>query len=267
MFPFLLNSPVWQSVVVALVLCLMAGDTPQLLRLKRYTSSAARLSTYRSSVAGLWAAALCTLALTGPGRFLTVPQAADATPDWFGHPIVGTLASILLALFFALAFAPALHCALRSGVRRKYCGAMRQLHFILPVGAGERRWWVLLSISAGVCEEVFFRGLLPQFLHGQTHGGWQLNPGAAWTLAALLFGCCHAYQGVGGVIRTALAGVMFSLLAILSGGLLLPIVLHALLDMTALWMYHPQQDYPAAAAQLQHGSAGCAVFELDQPKI
>ena len=54
-------------------------------------------------------------------------------------------------------------------------------------------------------------------------------------------------------IRTALGGLMFSLLAIVSGNLVLPIVLHVLVDLAVLWVYHPQLDSPATAARLVQG--------------
>jgi hypothetical protein len=56
-----------------------------------------------------------------------------------------------------------------------------------------------------------------------------------------------------GLVRTTLAGLQFGLLAIVSGSLLLPIVLHAMVDVVVLWMYRPQLDNPGAAARLVHG--------------
>lgn len=250
---FLPNPPVWQSVFVVLVFCLFISDIPKLRRLKQFTNSAARLSTFRSGIVHLWASALLALALASPLQLFVVHQAADDGAWLLSKPVAQALAFILLVMYFALAFAPALHCAMRPKARQKYSGAMRPLQYMLPISDIERRWWVLLSISAGVCEEVFFRGFLPQFLQGQLHGGWNLSPTGAWLLASLLFGACHFYQGVAGIVRTALAGLMFSLLAIFSGSLLLPMVLHVLVDLTILWMYRPQLDDPAAAAQLVQG--------------
>lgn len=53
--------------------------------------------------------------------------------------------------------------------------------------------------------------------------------------------------------RTTLGGLAFGLLAILSGGLLLPIVLHALVDIVVLGLYHPRHDNPDAAQRLMQG--------------
>jgi membrane protease YdiL (CAAX protease family) len=247
-----------------LVFCAFMSDAPKLLRLKQFTSSAARLSAFRSGIVYLWASALCSLALVSPLQlFLVRPAAADMA--WLlGQSWTKALALILLVMYFSLAFVPALHCLVRRDARQKYSTAMRPLQYMLPISHSERRWWVLLSISAGVCEEVFFRGFLPEFLQGRLHGGWSLSPTGAWALACLLFGVCHFYQGVAGIVRTALAGLMFSLLAILSGNLLLPIVLHILVDLGILWIYRPQLDNPATAAQLVQGGSSSLAITTEQ---
>jgi membrane protease YdiL (CAAX protease family) len=246
---------VWQSLYVVLVFCAFASDDPKLLRMKQFTSAAARLSIFRSGIVSLWAAALCALALAEPRQLFIVRQTADDMAWLLGQSWTQALAIIMLVIYFSLAYAAPLHCLMRPDARQKYSAAMRPLQYMLPVSNGERRWWILLSISAGMCEEVFFRGFLPQFLQGQLHGGWNMHASGAWALAALLFGGCHFYQGVAGMVRTALAGLMFSLLAILSGDLLLPIVLHILVDLGILWMYRPQSDHPAMAAQLIQGTS------------
>lgn len=242
------NPPLWQTVFVVLVICVFISDVPKLQRLKAYTNSATRLSILRSGIVTLWACALFALALTSSHRLFVVRHAGDGMAWLLSQPVAHLLALVVLSAYFVLALAPALHCAMRPQARQQYGAAMRPLQYMLPVSDSERRWWVLASISAGVCEEVLFRGFLPQFLQGQLHGGWNLNPTGAWLLASLVFGAGHVYQGVAGVVRTVLAGLMFGLLAIISGDLLLPIVLHVSIDLAVLWMYRPQLDNP----QRQH---------------
>jgi membrane protease YdiL (CAAX protease family) len=50
----------------------------------------------------------------------------------------------------------------------------------------------------------------------------------------VLFGLAHAGQGVKGVLATAAMGLLFGWLYVASGTLLLPMVLHALVDLRAL---------------------------------
>jgi len=97
---------------------------------------------------------------------------------------------------------------------------------LIPTTAHERMIWAAVAISAGICEEVVFRGWLLSTLHG-TVG---LSGVALVAVAAALFGCAHIYQGPTGVFLTALAGALFCLLYIATGSLLVPIALHILVD-------------------------------------
>lgn len=262
MLLFELTPTIWQSAFVSLVIGLtLFVDVPMLNRLKRFTSATGRLSVFRATTVYWWIFAFLALALASPNDLFVVRQ-ANADMEWLlGSPVALGISITVLIVFFSLGLGPGLHCAMRPEARQKYSSAMHTLHHMLPVSESERRWWVLVSITAGVCEEVFFRGFVPQFLQGQLHGGWTMNQTSAWLLSALAFGCCHFYQGVGGVARTTLGGLMFGLLAVVTGNLVLPIVLHVLVDLAVLWVYRPQLDTPATAARLVHGCSPALVSE------
>lgn len=98
---------------------------------------------------------------------------------------------------------------------------------LIPITRRERMIFAAVAISAGICEEVVFRGWLLSVLH---------NPlgftGTTLVLfAALLFGLCHIYQGPTGVFGATAAGVLLTGVYVLTGTLLAPIVLHALIDL------------------------------------
>ena len=86
----------------------------------------------------------------------------------------------------------------------------------------------LLAFSAGVCEEIVFRGFL-LFL------AWSIFPGASLyfvvLIPILLFGTVHFYQGLQGVIRTAIFGTFFICLYLVTDSLVLPMLLHFLGDL------------------------------------
>ncbi|MDM5182101.1 CPBP family intramembrane metalloprotease [Massilia sp. DJPM01] len=239
----------WQSVLVAVVIAALLSDAPRIRRLKQATSAAARLSAFRSTTVCLWSAALLALFLAWPHDLFAVPTTGNAMGWLLGSPAMSTGATVLTALYFAAGLGPGIHCMLQSAVRPKYRAALLSLEYMLPVSSHERRWWVAVSISAGVCEEVFFRSFLPQFLTGQLHGSWTLDPTVAWLVSAVAFGMCHFYQGVGGIVRTTIGALLLSLAAILSGSILLPVVLHLLLDLAILPLYRPLLDNPAKAAR------------------
>lgn len=89
----------------------------------------------------------------------------------------------------------------------------------------------VVSIAAGVGEELLFRGLVQAGLV-QLIGG-PLAPWIALAIAAVLFGVCH-WLNTTYAILAMLAGAYFGLLLILSGNLWTPIVAHAAYDLLAL---------------------------------
>ncbi|MBO0746110.1 MAG: CPBP family intramembrane metalloprotease, partial [Candidatus Dormibacteraeota bacterium] len=84
-----------------------------------------------------------------------------------------------------------------------------------------------LSITAGICEELLFRGLLPALLAALLH---EPSPWLVILLAAAAFGAAHAYQGVTGVVVTAILGAVLGFIYLGTGSLFLVMVLHALID-------------------------------------
>jgi membrane protease YdiL (CAAX protease family) len=52
-------------------------------------------------------------------------------------------------------------------------------------------------------------------------------------LSTVIFGLGHAYQGVKGIVKTGAAGLVLALLAVGSGSLFIPILLHAVGDLTS----------------------------------
>jgi len=97
---------------------------------------------------------------------------------------------------------------------------------ILPVTIRERWMWLAVSISAGVCEEIVFRGWLLSVLHTPI--------GLAGTTlvvaAAAAFGLAHSYQGAPGMVLAGLAGALLSVLYVATAGLLVPMAVHAVID-------------------------------------
>jgi membrane protease YdiL (CAAX protease family) len=112
-------------------------------------------------------------------------------------------------------------------VRREVMAQLEHLRPLLPHTRNEMIRFVLLSMTAGICEEILFRGYLLWYLSC-------LVPAvAAWLAGALLFGMAHAYQGSGGVLRTGLVGAGLVALYLISGSLWLPMLLHAFVDVNS----------------------------------
>lgn len=102
---------------------------------------------------------------------------------------------------------------------------------ILPRNRQELMLGGLLSINAGIVEELLFRLSLPALLFATTG-----NAIVAIVGSLLLFGIMHSYQGVTGIVITTVIGALFMALYVLSGSILVAIIAHAVLDLRSLVM-------------------------------
>jgi membrane protease YdiL (CAAX protease family) len=107
--------------------------------------------------------------------------------------------------------------------------AIGDIRSLLPRERGELKFGAGLALTAGVVEELLFRLALPALLFGVFGSGI-----VAFTVAALVFGLLHIYQGPQGMLFAFLLGVVFTALYLLSGTIVVPIVLHALIDLRSL---------------------------------
>jgi membrane protease YdiL (CAAX protease family) len=99
-----------------------------------------------------------------------------------------------------------------------------KLALIIPQNGNELARFNLLSITAGIVEELLWRGFLIWYL-GQFMPLW-----AAAIISGVGFGLAHAYQGLEHLPKLALVGCVFAGLYLLSGSIWLPMILHAALD-------------------------------------
>ena len=93
---------------------------------------------------------------------------------------------------------------------------------LAPASGAEIVLFLVLSFSAGICEELVFRGYLQQQF---TRLGGSVWLGVA--LSALAFGSAHGYEGISGVSLIAAYGAMFGILALLRRGLRTGMIAHA----------------------------------------
>ena len=84
----------------------------------------------------------------------------------------------------------------------------RQIGFLVPGNTVELIVWFCLSITAGICEEIIFRGYLQQQFSAITRSAL-----AGIALSAIIFGASHGYEGGPRMILIAIFGLLFGLLA------------------------------------------------------
>lgn len=99
------------------------------------------------------------------------------------------------------------------------------LRTLMPRTAKERGVFAVLSVAAGVCEELAYRGFALTTLAVLTGTGW------AVLATSVVFGVLHAYQGWLGVVRTASLGGVLAVGFVASGSLWAPMAAHVILDL------------------------------------
>lgn len=80
--------------------------------------------------------------------------------------------------------------------------------FLVPQGTRENIAFVLLTISAGFCEEVIYRGYLQRAL-----GALSGSVAVGMVVQAVLFGASHGYQGAKNMAVISVYGFLFGVLA------------------------------------------------------
>jgi membrane protease YdiL (CAAX protease family) len=177
-----------------------------------------REAVYLSSGLTLWGLAAVTFVIavvsgTPPAAIGLRPAPAAAVLLWCAAVLVGGLAVLALARF--------------AGIRES--AVLRQL---LPGTGRERTMFVGLSLTAGFCEELVFRG----FLIGALFVATSSMP-VAVLISSAAFGVLHAYQDPAGAVRAALLGALLALPLIATGSLLPSMMAHAAIDIVAgLWL-------------------------------
>ncbi len=108
--------------------------------------------------------------------------------------------------------------------KAKQAESLGDLVHFLPRTQMDYRYFVGTSITAGIVEEIIYRGFVIWYLVQV------MPPWGAVVTSSILFGLGHSYQGVAGMFRTGLIGLGFGAFYVFTGSIWLPIVGHALLD-------------------------------------
>jgi membrane protease YdiL (CAAX protease family) len=180
----------------------------------------ARSRAYVFTLSEEWLLAAATVAvMLHAGRSLLV-LGLDAPRGWrlwLGIALPVVYGVLLVSQGRALSRRPASLAKLRK--------TLEPLRALIPHTAGEFRLFIPLSFTAGICEELLFRGYLVWVLQHWT-GLW-----AAAGLSMVSFGLGHSYQGRKFGLRAFATGVVLGLLALVMRSVLPGMVLHALADL------------------------------------
>jgi hypothetical protein len=101
----------------------------------------------------------------------------------------------------------------------------KALFILAPSNIEEAIAWVILSATAGICEEVIFRGYLQKQFLAITG-----SDAAAVALQAVFFGIAHSYQGAKAMVTITVYGALFGILAAYRKSLRPGMIQHAMQD-------------------------------------
>ena len=196
----------------------------------------ARTRAYRRGIIGQWLFAAAAVTIWSlyerpwDALRLTMP------PGWRLVLGIGFVVAAIGLLVLQLWSVARLSSARRIAAQPK----LGNVAFMLPHTAREERWFVGLSITAGVCEELLFRGYLPWLF-----APW-LGQVGAMALVVALFGLSHAYQGRRGATRATLAGAVMAAIVLTTGSLIPAMIVHAAIDIgggtVGYWLLREGRD-------------------------
>ncbi len=219
--------------VFTLIVMMPLWDWHEIPRLKASTEPRKKIRYYGKIAGALWACALVAVLTAGLVTVFTI-QKSPGEISWLagflGKAIVeGVTGGMLIAIMV-----PAGLALWSEKIRTKAGKAAKKLAFLLPSTGEERRWWWwLVCVTAGVCEEVVYRGFLLHYFHTVP---FHLSLTWALVVSSVIFGIGHLYQGVAGGVQTAVIGFMFGVIFLMTGNLVIPIVVHAVMDLRVLAM-------------------------------
>ena len=116
-------------------------------------------------------------------------------------------------------------------LRTSGAGSAKSVASLLPQTLLEILIWIATSITAGVCEELAFRGFLQRQLHALSG-----NIVVAVFAQGVMFGLFHSYQGWTNVIVISVLGVLYGAMAAWRGNLRINVIAHAWSDIWGGWL-------------------------------
>jgi membrane protease YdiL (CAAX protease family) len=173
-----------------------------------------RVSAYWSSIAALWVlGATSWLVGTREGGLSAIGLVPIPFVELVAWSVGLALSGVLVMLAFRMVGG-------WIGIRETPV-----LTRLLPRTGREKRVFGLLSVAAGVGEEIAYRGYAIPIL--------AVAVGLPWSVAitSAVFGVLHSYQGTLGMVRTAFMGAVLAGGYLMSGSLLPVIVGHTMIDL------------------------------------
>ena len=226
-------------VLLVVALCGMAlflkHDLKAYRRFKELTDTHARQRQFRVWIVTAFVlfVGYTLLSLTLLGRLGTLAgmpaEFAPASAALGGAAFSGNIGGLLTGMAIGGAIAVVAGIVIGRRKAKRPPKTLGDFEALLPRNRAELVYAALLSINAGLTEELLFRLTLPLLFVLVVGNVW-----VAFALATIVFGLAHLYQGAVGVIATAVIGLVLALVYLGTGNLWVAVLLHAAIDLVGL---------------------------------
>jgi len=216
--------------------------------LKAGNSEQLHLKVYRETATFLWAAGfLSVVCWVLAGYTLSDLGFRTTHAGWRGWVAWGGLGAIIAYSAYSLVAMKFTRSA-RDGFRKQVKNG-GDIDLVRPATVREHRWFQFLSFSAGLHEEIIFRG----FIIGVA--ALFMPVWLAAIIATMLFIIAHMYQGLAGMLRILPISAILATLFVIGGSLWPVIILHILVDSASGAMIAVSDRYDDSDLAAAEGSA------------
>lgn len=195
-----------------------------------------RIKYYTNTIIGLWIPTIFILLLVNITDLtlkqigLTIPRInIEILGPWVTYIGLGIgFLYLIIVLYYAIGYKFSNKIKQQLLNKKKEEWNKSEVSPIFPVTKKEKKLWTYVSLTAGITEEIIYRGFL---IFALEYLFPNLSIMIIILISSIIFGLAHTYQGfVMGVLRTTIFGVVFSVLYISLGSIIPLILFHFLLD-------------------------------------
>ncbi len=193
----------------------------------------ARIKYYRQLIGEIIAASAVVFLLMFAGWYsasdigISLPGFTAAIDRWVACGVL-----VVLGVYAVLIVYQVVMARISQPYRAKLSDVAlsEDILLLMPRTRQEKRLWTWVSLTAGLFEELLYRGYLLYLIRFLIP---DINVYLCLAVMAVVFGLGHAYQGASGVLKTAFYGLLLSALYLVTGSILPGMVLHFLNDYAA----------------------------------
>jgi membrane protease YdiL (CAAX protease family) len=157
----------------------------------------------------------------------------------------GTTVTLLVVIFIVLYAADTMYAISTAANRQQTIDQWQTATPFLPTLKNELPLYFVMCVTAGVGEEIVFRGFLVTYCLYLFSG----NENAEWwavLLPSLVFSISHYYQGSRAVFKIFILSVLFGFIFLKSGSLWIVMILHFLVDalggILSIWLISKRKN-------------------------